>query len=104
MNPPLVKGSKHASDSRILLPLLGTQRNPLWSKAANMPQTAGVCCFCLEPKEIPFGQRQQTCLRQQEFAAFAWNPKKSPLVKGSKHALASRSLLLLAKYFFPLLR
>jgi len=51
-----------------------------------------------------FAQRQQTCLRERDFAATAMGPKKLILTKGSKHASGSWNLLLHPKYFFPLLR
>ena len=70
----LVKGSKLASGSRILLLLPKTRCNTLWSKAANLPREAGFCCFCQRPDETPFGQRQQTCLGKQDFAASAEDP------------------------------
>jgi len=87
--PILVKGSKHASQARF-------------------------CCLCRRPDETHFGQRQQTRLaskillplpktqrnaprskaantpRKQDFAAFAKDPKKLILVKGSKHASEAR--------------
>jgi len=43
-------------------------------KAASLPQEAGFCCFCQRPDETPFGQRQQTCLGKQDFAASAEDP------------------------------
>ena len=69
MKPTLFRGSKHASGSRILLLPPKTQCCSLCSKAANMPQVAGFCCFRRRPHVAHFAQRQQTCLRWQDFAA-----------------------------------
>ena len=91
----LVKGSKSASGSRILLPPPRTHLNPFWSKAAKVPQEAGFCCFCLGPEETHFGQRQQTCLGKQDFAASASDPMKRVRTRGIKHLLGSSILLLL---------
>jgi hypothetical protein len=55
-------------------------------KAAILPQEAGFCCFCQRPDETPFGQRQQTCLGKQDFAASAEDPMKLAKTKGSNHS------------------
>ena len=75
----LVKGSKQALGSRFLLPPPRIQWSSLWSKAANMSLEAGFCCLRQGSNETHFGQRQQTCLWKQGFAASAENPMKSQM-------------------------
>ena len=60
-----VKGSKQASGSRILMPLPVIRRSSPWSKAAII-------------------------LRNQDYAAFAGDPMKRAMVKGSKYPKKSR--------------
>ena len=93
---------------------LNCMMNPSKTKGSNIVSQARFCCLCQRPEETHFGQRQQTRLgskillllpktrrnsfwskaantpRKQDFAAFAKDPKKLILVKGSKHASEAR--------------
>ena len=81
-----VKGSKQASGSRILLLLPWTQSCSKVPKAADKLKEAGFCCFCPGPNETHQGQRQQTSLRKQDFAASALDPILLESTKGSRYA------------------
>jgi len=39
-------------------------------KGSNHASEAGFCCLCRRPEETRQGQRQQPCLKKQDFAAF----------------------------------
>ena len=129
-----VKGSNHVLRSRILLPLPKTRRNSPRSKAATTPQRqdfaasaiepmklakvkgsnhaseAGFCCLCRRPEETRQGQRQQPCLKKQDFAAFGldgglfmpgWPCKAEDFYKCFRDFCG---ILLSENYFFVLLR
>ena len=56
------------------------------TKGSNHASETGFCCLCRRPEETRQGQRQQPCLKKQDFAASAEDPKKLAKVKGSRHA------------------
>ena len=51
------------------------------------------CCHCRRPNETDQGQRQQTHLKKQDFAATVLDPMKPTGIKGSNSASGSRILL-----------
>ena len=52
-------------------------------KGSNRASEAGFCCLCRRPEETHSGQRQQSRLKKQDFAASAEDPMKPTMTKGS---------------------
>ena len=59
---------------------------PTNPKGSNHASEARFCCLRQRPDETDQGQRQQTRLVKQDFAASAEDPMKPTKVKGSNHA------------------
>jgi len=68
-------------------------REPTKTKGSNRASEAGICCLCRRPDETRQGQRQQSRLKKQDFAASAEDLMKLAKAKGSNLALRSRILL-----------